>query len=507
MAAVNKIASNSTGLRYIQETTFGTTPASGNWYDLEPNSYADFGAEITTINRNPINPSRQDKFGVAVDLDAAGGFNTDLTQENVRDLFQGFFFADEITPSSDLGADATASGTIFSVADGTDYNVGDILWATGYANAANNGLHIITAISTNDLVVAGSSIVDETAPADAQLIVVGHQFASADVDVVVTGDYAHLTTTFDATGLLSPGMPVWVGGDGASTDFVNTENNGPKRVKSVTSTQITFDKSDSDMVAETGTGLTIQIFFPRVIKNQTGTSIVRRSYTLERTLGAPDDASPSQIQAEYLVGCVPNEMTWNIQTADKINLDLAFLALSSTTVDGATALLSAGGTVNAVEEADAFNTSSDFTRIRMAVHSTSDEAPTPLFAYIQELTLTVNNNLSPDKAISVYGAFDITEGQFRVGGSLTAYFSDVAAISAIQNNSQVTLDWLIAKNNAGIAVDVPLLSLGDGRLSVEQDSPITIPVSLNAATGAAIDANMDHTLLVGFFDYLPTVAM
>jgi hypothetical protein len=122
------------------------------------------------------------------------------------------------------------------------------------------------------------------------------------------------------------------------------------------------------------------------------------------------------------------------------------------------------------------------------------------------MTINLNNNLNPNKAVSVLGAFDITGGTFEVGGSITAYFSNVSAIAAIRNNSDVTMDLVLAKANAGIALDIPLITLGDGKLNVEQDEPITIPVTNEAASGAKVDPNMDHTLMMVFFDYLPTAA-
>jgi hypothetical protein len=136
----------------------------------------------------------------------------------------------------------------------------------------------------------------------------------------------------------------------------------------------------------------------------------------------------------------------------------------------------------------------------------TDANPTPLFAFANEMKLMVNNNVSPDKALGVLGAFDASAGTFEVGGSITAYFADIAAVQAVRNNSDITLDIHMVKANAGISIDFPLITLGDGRLDVVQDESIKIPLETEAATGAKIDTNLNHTLMMVFFDYLPTLA-
>ena len=511
MAAVDKIDSNATGLRYAEESSLGVLPGTPDWIPLEPNSYGDFGGQVTTVARNPINDSRQRKKGVVVDVESAGGFNTDITQKNLQSILQGYFYADlrEKGTEAVTAVDAdNANPDEYEVAATEGFLVGSLIQGQNFAEADNNAVNVVTAVTSDTSVeVANDQLTAEASPpSGARIVVVGHQGASGDIDVDATGTLpAYTSTTLDFTTLgLIAGEWIFVGGDGATEDFATTANNGWKRIRSIETNRLTIDKSDSAMVTEDGDALTIRMFFGRVLKNEQGTDIKRRSYNLERTLGVPDTAQPTQVQAEYLEGQVPSEITLNIPTADKLTADLSFIGTKHTTVDGPTALKS--GTRPSLEEADAFNTSSDFSRIKLSQVVAGSEAPDPLFAFAQEITISINNNLTSNKAVGTLGSFEVTAGTFQVGGSINAYFSSIDAVQAVQDNANITLDFAIAKSNSGMVLDLPLITLGDGRPNVEQDQPITLPLEMDAASAALIDEDLDYTALMVFFDYLPDAA-
>lgn len=518
MAQVQKIDSNITGLAYAEEAQLGLLPGEGGlggspvWYRLQPNSYNDFGGEVVTVAPNPINPSRQRRKGVTTDLNANGGFNHNLTYTNLTHLMQGVMFADirkkgeEIVTGIDLD---TINPDQYLVADTTGFIAGNLIIGRGFANAANNAVKEVTAVTSNTAVIVGDGdLVAEVPPATADIKVVGFQFPDNDTSIDVTGDLPRLVTAggpnLTTLGLVV-GQWVFIGGDTSGTRFTTPANNGFKRIRAITATSISFDKSDQAMIAEAAaSGKTIRLFYGDVLRNETGALIKRRTYNIERLLGAPDDAQPAQIQSEVLKGAVPNEFTLNVPQAELANVDFTFVATDNEQRDAVTGPKQSG--VLDFRSAQEYNTSSDIGRIRLGVVSDINEAPAPLFAFVTEANISINNNVTPNKAVGVLGAFDVTAGTFAVSGSLTAYFSNVAATQAVRNNASVTLDVSFVKDNTGIVFDLPLISLGDGRLNVEIDQPITLPLTTDAASGQDVDANLDHTLLITYFDYLPSAA-
>ena len=549
VAEVVKIPSNCTGLRYAVETSLKTLPSAGSttWTDLQPNTYNDFGSQVALVARSTINSGRMPQKGVVTDLDASGGFNQDLTFSNLTGLYEGLFFAAKRQKFTKV-SDGTGSGgpspvesigasndIVFDASVASSLRAGDLIFLTGFGTATNNGLKRVTSVTTDTATVSETLTAEATVPSGATVKHVGYQFATSDADIARSaGSLPQLTTTTkDMTdfGLLA-GEWIFIGGDtsGSSGDqFTNAHNNGFAQLDSVpTANAMTFRKTSGGADGETemateasGASVTIRIFFADLVRNEKTKSLqVRTTYSLERQLGEPRPTGDAgDTQSELIQGAVFNECAFNISTADKVNLDLTFLAATKSNRDGSTSgqeLLSTQGTISTPAAATAYNTSSDVSRVKLAeVKPTQGgtanlAAPSPLFDHTSDLTLTVNNNSTPNKAVGTFGAFDITEGEMNVTGSLTAFFADVLSVQAVQDNVDATLDFALVKSfgsgnearRTGILIDIPLIALGNGRLEVASNEPITLPLDLTAAE----DEDFDHMVMLHEFFYLPVAA-
>lgn len=591
---------NLVGFFKARETSLGVLPTNPIWQTREPNSFDDLGGEYTKTARRPFSPSRQRKKGSVTDLDADGGYNEDLTQNNMQSEFEEFFFAalrktpetifdgvafaktftataatdivtiaahglktgdGPFTASSDdtlpaglaaatnywaiyvsdgtiklassyanaldgTAVDITDAGTgvhtltkVAAVATADDsYTVpnvaaalvpGALVRATGFGIAANNGIKNVATVANPKFTVTQNLTNETTPPAGAKVKVIGHQFAAGDLDMTAAvGNSFTLTTTTQALDVLGliPGQWIFIGGGEAGNSFtINGEvATGYARiaVDGIAQNAIAFDKVRGFVPDTVDSGAaTVQIFFGDVIKNEEDPDLITRfSSTVERTLGKDDDGT----QSEYLVGTVANEMTWNSPLAALVNIDMGYIAQKSGVRKGVDGPLSRrpGNTIVRALGEDAFNTSSNIFSIRMTMVDPDTFNPTPLFARVTEWTITINNNVTAAKAQGVLGGFDTTVGGFDVDGDFTAYFSTVEAIHAVQCNYDMTFDAIYAKANAGVYMDIPLIGLGGGRLDIEQDAAIMLPLET-----AAAESPFGHTALIGWFDYLPNAAM
>lgn len=489
------VPSNGTNLAIAEEVigSAGTLPGTPVWIPLEPNTYAEFGGQTKLTKRNPITSSRQLKKGVITDLDAAGGFSSDFVTESLTRMLQGFLFADW-REKTNLSPTAVTAPSYTVASGGAGFLVNSLLFAEGFGQSANNGLKVVTA-STATTVAAAGLAVEASPPAGDKITRVGHQGASGDLTMTVVSLVPQLNSTtlnFTTLGLI-PGEWIWIGGDTAPTQFATAANNGLYRIRSIAANVMIFDRWPSTSVADPGTGKTLQLFFGHVIKNEASPALQKlRTYHLERQL--------TSTQYEYVRGAAPNTMVINIKKADKITLDLGFIGL---TVERTAAPKS--GTRETLPSQVAFNSSSDFTRLRFS----NDTTGASLATFVDELKLTIDNGIDPVKAVSALGGIDINYGDFMVSGSIMAFFLTTAAVDAVFNNDNCAVDFLLCSRSGaqnlpvGFLFDVPLMALGDSRLKVEKDKPIMLPLTYDAAASDTFN----HTLLVMDFSYLPLVAL
>lgn len=511
------VDSNITGLSIAEEVCLKQLPNMADdgydpvWYGIEPNSYDEFGGELTTVARSPIDPSRQNKKGAVTDLDASGGFNTDFTKSNLTRFLQGFFFADarqnaDTAPfngTQNVVTGVTTADSTYAVdAGGSNFVTNSLIFASNMGMPSNNGLKLVASSTSGTIVVTGtgSTLVDETPPANAKIELVGHEFADGSVDIDVLDGITRLVSgSVDLTTIpgLFVGKWVFIGGDPVTSRFQN--NVGYGRISVIQPGALTFDDTTFTGVDELGTGKLIQIFHGTVIRNEKDKNLIkRRSYHVERLLGEGANGT----QGEYLKGSVPNEMTLNVPSADKLNIDLSYVACDDVYFSGDPGDEQLDGERVPPPSEEAYNTSSDIYRMKMHVHNPSTSNPTPLFGYVLEGNISLSNGVTPRKAVGVLGAFEVSTANFVVSGSVTAYFSTVAAVKAVRANADVGLSFIGAADNAGFIFDIPLLGLGGGRLNVEKDTPITVPLDI-----AAAENKWGYTMLHEVFSYLPTVAM
>lgn len=604
MAVSNRIDSNASALRIAEEDTdcIGilpsetTTDNAGNWVSYLPNSYSDLGFGVETVSRRGIEPGRQKRKGRLVNLTAGGGFNIDLTQNNLQALMKGALVTDieENSKNTPVGVDGTndeydltalavsatvaaggtsgyvvddvltttggtgtaATFTVTAVAAGVvtavtmttagaytavpgdpvtmsggsgtgtvtlnvlwdtedDYYTNDLVFGENFTEAANNGLKLVdTGPTENTIPVTTSLTAEVSPPSNAKLWRVGHQFAAGDLDVDASGTLPTLTTTSkDLTELgISPGEWIFLGGDTAATRFTTTDasgnlvNTGWCRVRTVSANAMELDLTEFTMQTEASTAETVQLFLGgEVMHNQALLSNQQRhTYRIERELGE-DDNGP---QAEYFVGEAINTVTGNFPLKDKVNFDFAFQGLDHATRNGSETLRSSesSATRTGLLNEEPFNTAGDIS-YRMAVYTEGTTAPTPLFAYIDALTLNINNNISRVEVLGADGAVDLSYGGFDVTAEITAIFETVDSLDTIRNVDDVTINWRLVKENAGVHYDLPLLTLQSPGPDVAPDSPVKLPVTSEGATGASIDSTaLDHTLMITYFPYLPTLA-
>ena len=476
------------------------------WRGVEVAEYGDFGDELTNERPDRISGSRQLQKAATTEIQAQAAFTSNMTQSTMRDFIQGLLYAatrqkpttnslngDEPIEVVSVGDDEIEVG----VNQGSRFQVGNIVAGEGFENASNNKKpFVVSAIASDTLTVNG--IEASNLSERFELSVVGHQFAAGDLEVVVSGALVDLTsTTADLTTLgLNVGEWIFVGGDGSDTRF--DQGNGYARIKSISTNAIRLDQIGwVGVESEVAATKTISLYFGNYTRNENEAELIKRhSYQFERVLGADQIG----LQSEYMIGQIANELSIEFPENEYVKCEFGFLGIDAEYRDGAEGLKE-GSRVAAPRE-DVYNSGDHIRQMILYVHDETRIRPRPVFGFVQEATLEINNNASIATRIGKLGGFDMNVGDFEVSGDITAYFTTVEAKRAIRNNADIGFNTIGAFDNSGWVFDIPLLSLSGGGLNVESNEPVLIELEKQAA-----ENENGYTLSHTYFPYLPTVAM
>ena len=495
---MGRVLTNNTALSFTVETSLGT--AGDTWTSLEPNDIGTYGATTTTVAREPISKDRARRKGTITDLESAVEFESDLTVSAMSDFGEGFVFASSPTAilrfnntsfanSSDLcsvpALSAAQAGMLTYAAAGAK----SLVYLGGYGSF--DGVYPLAAqpvTSDTELEIDGTGITTSFSTDPSRSIeVAGVELGASDCTIAVSGSTVTLTSAADvsdfATLGLTAGMMVFIGNRSTTTG-----SRGFARVVSVASNVVPLDKADATLVA--GSGISdISVMFGQLYRNVStdDASFIERSYQFE--LAMPNLGAAAATGYEYAKGNFANTLSLNVPLADKATMSFGFVG---TDTEVPTTTQKTHTTEVEPSLTEAFNTSSDVLRLR--VTDTDETAMTSCF---KDFTLSLNNNVSPERCIGTLGAEFMNTGNFLVDLEAEVLFTDEDVVSAIRNNDTVTLDAVIRNNNGAVAVDIPSLTLGDGAKSFPVNESVTISLSGQSFNDATLGTSVGISTIPG----------
>lgn len=514
---MGRVLTNNTSLAYTIETALGI--AGTTWFLLEPNDISAFGAEISTVARNPISRNRQRRKGTVIDLDSTVEMQEDVTLSSFRDFIEGFCFVTGINTDVTELATTAASTTLddytvaaLTAAQADKFEIDTLIFVKNFIDPANNGLKTVDAdIATSaTTITVVENLVTETAPADAKISLAGHKIAAADV---VTWDYTvgSESATLNLTGIvadlqalgLTVGQLVHIGspdGSGGVTNaFENVSANdmfGYARVLSFSGADdVIFDKLDAALKFDdlTDPATAVDILFGEFIRNvpTNDAQFLERSFQFEAEFVGLDDPGN---EYQYAKGNFCNTAAFELPLADKAVVTFGFIGTD--TDDPVVAGSRKAGASAATDPVmtGAFNTTSDIARLRI---TDVDEAG--LTTDFKSLTITLNNNVTPEKVLAQLGAKFINAGNFDVDIEAQLLFTNGEVINRIRANTTVTMDFILTNDDGAISIDIPSMTLGGG----DREFPVNESVLINTTAQAFQDDTLGTSIGVSIFPIVP----
>ena len=488
---MSRTLTNNANWAYAKEASLAVLPGSPEWRNLQPNSVSEFGAQITTTHRDFISKNRQRQKGRVTDLASSVGFDADLTLESFEDFFEGFAFATRTTAFFQPTA-VTATG--YTVASGGALTQSTLVYVRGLDVATNNGLKLVGASSTGTEIKVSGLTAEASPPSNVRLDIAGFRGASGDLEINSDGNL--ISTTLDFTTLdITVGQFIHVGGEATANQFATSDNNGLARVVSVDTNLIELDKKATTFATDAGTSKLIDVYYGTFVRNVDvdHSDFLVQSYQFEATY--TDLGGAGTDEYEYALGNLANELTINMESADKATTSYAFVGTDSQ--PPSTTRATGGSSALDPVTQEFFNTSADFARLRI-----TDVDETGLSTDFNTLSISIRNNVTPEKVLGTLGGKYMNHGNFEVQIEAELLFTDSTVATRIRNGTSVTLDVALRNTDGAIVIDVPSLTMGGG----EKGYPANESITISTTAMAEEDETLGTSLGLSTFPFLPDLS-
>ena len=488
---MGRVLTNDVALAFAvgDPTALDTIPVAG-WRSLEPNSLGAIGATISTIVRNPISKSRQRKKGTTTDLDSSVEFEHDITYDAMRDLLPGFMFAKgvnddfmdvRITSVSNIG-DPSINALTNDTAK--HYVSGALVWMHGFSSLANEGLRVIdtnsvTGATSLSLTSATGAALSGVVPGPGFMSSAGYRITALNTtnwDVTANiGTLTHtgISTTLKALGL-QPGQLVHFGSvaEVGGTPTRGLKNTGYARVRNLDlANSAIFDKLDLGIQADhdPATADLIDIVFGTFLKpvNSDDDLFAELPHYFEvGHLGLDNRSAQFPADFIYSKGNYCNTLGINLPLTDKATMSVAYIG---TDTDPPAAQVAGASAAVSPKRTEAYNTTADIARLRIA-----ELDDTGITTDFKSLTLSINNNVSPEKVLRKLGARFMNTGEFAISIEAQVLFTSGAVIAAIRNNATVSMDFILKNNDGILGFDIPGMTIGGGNRDYPENESVLI---------------------------------
>lgn len=436
---------NRASLRWVRETTWGTTPTTPTLWNLRFTGES-LNGNIQNIQSEEIRSDRMISDLIQVDLSTAGDINMEMSYGNADTLIEGsmhsawsdLFGRDNNRTSTEITAVAAASITVSNIATslGTNVKQYSLIHCSGFTNSGNNRLIIAGTGSTATSIVIAGGTIEASPPVTAKVQLCGFSSsAAADIQADANGLIC-TATNFTNFGLVV-GQWIKIGGTGTNTFFSGTAaNNGWARIVSISTTALVLDNKPTGWSVDTAAGKLIQVFHGNYLRN--GTTIAQNQFTVEREL-------TDITQFFAFKGMRVNSLNFNLATGQIMTCAASFMG-KNVVRTGATVAT----TTKAALTADVMNAASD----AVVVNEGGTSA-----GIVRSMTIQTNNNLREQKAVGTLGNAGMGSGVFEVTGSLEAYFQDGTLYDKYTVNAATSLACVFVQDNQAYVLTVPRVKI------------------------------------------------